>query len=87
MNKAVLHDHLDGGLRAKTAKELALMNITEFNNEFVWGLNKLYWGLIIALLAAIIYNGQYKNNDLVKEVTSFISKDKKRPLCTPSLKE
>ena len=34
---------------------------TEFNNEFVWGLNKLYWGLIIALLAAIIYNGQYKN--------------------------
>ena len=24
MNKAVLHDHLDGGLRAKTAKELAI---------------------------------------------------------------
>ena len=24
MNKAVLHDHLDGGLRASTAKELAI---------------------------------------------------------------
>ena len=24
MNKAVLHDHLDGGLRAITAKELAI---------------------------------------------------------------
>jgi len=32
-------------------------------------------------------NGQYKNNELVKEVISFISKDKKRPICTPSLKE
>ena len=32
-------------------------------------------------------NGQYKDNELVKEVTSFISKDKKRPICAPSLKE
>ena len=24
MNKAVLHDHLDGGLRANTAKDLAI---------------------------------------------------------------
>ena len=28
-------------------------------------------------------NGEYKGNDLVAEVTSFISKDKKRPICTP----
>ena len=28
-------------------------------------------------------NGEYKENELVKEVTSFIEKDKKRPICTP----
>ena len=29
-------------------------------------------------------NGEYKENDLVKEVINFIKKDKKRPICTPS---
>ena len=28
-------------------------------------------------------NGEYKDNDLVNEVINFISKDKKRPICTP----
>ncbi len=28
-------------------------------------------------------NGQYKNNKLVQEVTTFISKHKKRPICSP----
>jgi len=28
-------------------------------------------------------NGEYRGNDLVKEVINFISKDKKRPICTP----
>ena len=28
-------------------------------------------------------NGEYKGNDLVEEVISFISKDKKRPICAP----
>jgi len=31
-------------------------------------------------------NGEYKGNDLVAEVISFISKDKKRPICTPNSK-
>ena len=31
-------------------------------------------------------NGEYKENDLVTEVISFISKDKKRPICTPHSK-
>ena len=31
-------------------------------------------------------NGKFKNNDLVKEVIDFISKDKKRPICTPLTK-
>ncbi len=29
-------------------------------------------------------NGEYKGNDLVTEVIRFISKDKKRPICTPN---
>ena len=29
-------------------------------------------------------NGEYKENDLVTEVIKFISKDKKRPICTPN---
>ena len=28
-------------------------------------------------------NGEFKDNELVKEVTEFISKDKKRPICSP----
>ena len=32
-------------------------------------------------------NGEYKENELVQEVTNFISKDKKRPICTPFSKE
>ena len=28
-------------------------------------------------------NGEYKGNELVKEVTNFIEKDKRRPICTP----
>jgi len=31
-------------------------------------------------------NGEYKENDLVKEVINFIEKDKKRPICTPQSK-
>ena len=32
-------------------------------------------------------NGEYKGNNLVKEVIDFIAKDKKRPICTPDTKE
>ena len=28
-------------------------------------------------------NGEFQNNELVKEVTEFISRDKKRPICSP----
>ncbi len=28
-------------------------------------------------------NGEYKGNELVQEVTKFLEKDKKRPICTP----
>jgi UDP-N-acetylglucosamine acyltransferase len=32
-------------------------------------------------------NGEYKDNDLVKEVTNFILKDKKRPICSPLIEQ
>ena len=32
-------------------------------------------------------NGEYKENNLVKEVVNFILKDKKRPICSPLNKE
>ena len=32
-------------------------------------------------------NGKYKNNNLIKEVTEFILKDKKRPICSPLVKD
>ena len=32
-------------------------------------------------------NGEYKGNNLVEEVTRFILKDKKRPICSPLNKE
>ena len=32
-------------------------------------------------------NGEYKDNNLVKEVINFIEKDKKRPICTPISKK
>ena len=32
-------------------------------------------------------NGEYLENDLIKEVINFIEKDKKRPICTPYSKE
>ena len=32
-------------------------------------------------------NGEYKENNLVKEVINFIGKDKKRPICTPNSKD
>ena len=28
-------------------------------------------------------NGDFKDNNYVKEVVDFINKDKKRPICTP----
>ena len=31
-------------------------------------------------------NGEFKENNLVKEVVEFINEDKKRPICTPFLK-
>tara|TARA_Y100000992_G_scaffold301426_1_gene272308 strand:- start:1368 stop:2105 length:738 start_codon:yes stop_codon:yes gene_type:complete len=44
----------------------------DFNIEFTWYLNKLYWGLIIVFVAAIIYNGQYKNKLTLLILVSLI---------------
>ena len=63
------------GLRRKKYENNKIMELNEAykkifsSNNLQENLNKI--------------NGEYKANELVKEVTNFIEKDKKRPICTP----
>jgi len=91
----VLNDVIPFGLSFGNRNYLMGLNLiglrrNKYDNKKILELTEAYKGIFSSKnlhenLSKI--NGQYKNNDLVKEVTSFISKDKKRPLCTPSLKE
>tara|TARA_B100001094_G_C18142961_1_gene778976 strand:+ start:669 stop:1451 length:783 start_codon:yes stop_codon:yes gene_type:complete len=66
------------GLRRNKISNKEIMGLTEAYKELFKteslkdNLNKL--------------NGEFKGNNLVKEVVDFINKDKKRPICTPFLK-
>ena len=66
------------GLRRKKVSNKEIIGLTDAYKEIFKteslneNLNKL--------------NGEFKENNLVKEVVEFISKDKKRPICTPFLK-
>ena len=63
------------GLRRKKYENKKIMELYEAykkifsSNNLQENLNKI--------------NGEYKENELVKEVTNFIEKDKRRPICTP----
>ena len=63
------------GLRRKKVSNKEIISLTEAYKEIFKtenlneNLNKL--------------NGDFKENSLIKEVIDFISKDKKRPICTP----
>ena len=67
------------GLRRSKYENKTIMELSEaykkifLNENFYENLKKI--------------NEEYKNNILVQEVTNFILKDKKRPICTPSTKE
>ena len=67
------------GLRRKKYENKEIIELTEaYKKIFIEGnlyenINKI--------------NGEYKENKLVQEITSFISKDKKRPICTPYIKD
>jgi hypothetical protein len=44
----------------------------EFNNEFTWYLDKIYWGFIFIFLAAIIYTAGYKNKATIAIFLSLV---------------
>ena len=55
----------------------------KYNNKLIMQLNEAYTKIFKSENLQVnltIVNGEYKENVLVKEVTNFISKDKKRPI-------
>ena len=66
------------GLRRKNVSNKEIMTLLEAYKE-IFKSNQLFENLNIL-------NGAFKDNKFVKEVVDFISKDKKRPICTPIIK-
>ena len=66
------------GLRRKKYEN---KKILELDNAYkkIFSSEKLHENLVKI-------NGEFKENELVKEVIDFIAKDKKRPICTPLVK-
>ena len=87
----VLKDVIPFGLSFGNRNYLRGINIIglkrkKYNNKKIMELDKAYKKIFSSKnlhknLSKI--NGEYKENDLVTEVTNFIAKDKKRPICTP----
>ena len=63
------------GLRRKKYENKKILELDQAYKK-IFSSNNLHENLSLI-------NGKYKGNDLVEEVTSFINKDKKRPICTP----
>ena len=66
------------GLRRKNVSNKEIMTLLEAYKE-IFKSNQLFENLNNL-------NGAFKDNKFVKEVVDFISKDKKRPICTPIIK-
>ena len=91
----VLNDVIPFGLSFGNRNYLKGLNLIglrrkKYDNKKIIELNEAYKNIFSSKnlhenLSKV--NGQYKNNDLVTEVTNFISKDKKRPICAPLTKE
>ena len=87
----VLKDVIPFGLSFGNRNFLKGINIIglkrkNYENKKIMQLNKAYKKIFSSKnlhqnLSRI--NGEYKNNELIQEVTNFISKDKKRPICSP----
>ena len=87
----VLKDVIPFGLSFGNRNYLKGINIIglrrkKYDNKKIMELNEAYKKIFSSNnlqenLSKI--NGEYQGNDLVKEVTNFIEKDKKRPICTP----
>ena len=87
----VLKDVIPFGLSFGNRNFLKGINIIglkrkSYENKKIMQLNEAYEKIFLSKnlhenLSKI--NGEYKDNELVQEVTNFISKDKKRPICSP----
>ena len=87
----VLKDVIPFGLSIGNRNYLQGLNLIglrrkKYENKKIMGLDKAYKEIFSSKnlhdnLSKI--NGEYKGNELVKEVITFIEKDKKRPICFP----
>jgi UDP-N-acetylglucosamine acyltransferase len=87
----VLKDVIPFGLSIGNRNYLQGLNLIglrrkKYENQKIIGLDKAYKEIFSLKnlhenLSEI--NGEYKDNELVNEVITFIEKDKKRPICTP----
>merc|ERR1712127_456616 len=87
----VLKDVIPFGLSIGNRNYLQGLNLIglrrkNYENKKIMGLSKAYDKIFSSKnlqenLSKI--NGEYKGNELVNEVISFIEKDKKRPICSP----
>ena len=87
----VLKDVIPFGLSIGNRNFLQGLNLIglrrhKYENQKIIGLDKAYKEIFSSKnfhenLSKI--NGEFKANELVQEVTKFIEKDKKRPICTP----
>tara|TARA_B100000029_G_scaffold269631_1_gene264978 strand:+ start:444 stop:1229 length:786 start_codon:yes stop_codon:yes gene_type:complete len=91
----VLHDVIPYGLSIGNRNFLQGLNLiglrrANFENKDILGLSEAYKKIFVTKnltenLGKL--NGTLKENPLVKDVIEFITKDKKRSICTPFLKE
>ena len=87
----VLHDVIPYGLSTGNRNSLQGLNLiglrrSKFKNKEILGLSEAYKEIFATknLTENISQlNGSYEDNPLVKEVIEFITKDKKRSICTP----
>ena len=87
----VLHDVIPYGLSTGNRNSLQGLNLiglrrAKFENKDILGLSDAYKEIfatknIIENISKL--NNSYRNNQLVKNVIDFITKDKKRSICTP----
>ena len=90
----VLHDVIPYGLSIGNRNYLQGLNLiglrrANFNNKDILGLTEAYKEIFSTknLTDNISkLNGEFKENPLVKDVIEFITKDKKRSICTPFTK-
>jgi len=90
----VLHDVIPYGLSIGNRNYLQGLNLiglrrAKFNNKEILGLTEAYKEIFATKnlsdnLSKL--NGEFKENTLVKDVIKFITKDKKRSICTPFTK-